>query len=245
MKYGVESDKGRVRELNEDYFNILAGHPNIPLTMMIADGMGGHNSGEIASKMAVECVSNYILKNPDKISSEKNIEENIIDVVNRANDAVYTGSLKNVEYSGMGTTMIVSVVLNNKMYIGHVGDSRVYLIREGTIKRLTTDHSYIEELIKNGSLTREQAENHPQKHIITRALGCEEIIEVDFYTCELHKNDIFVLCTDGLTNMISEQKIMEVVCRHKDPQQACKELVELANKNGGIDNITVIVLQNH
>ena len=244
MRFGVESDKGKIRELNEDYFNILSGNEKVPLTFIIADGMGGHNSGEVASKMAVDYVSKYILKHPDHISNEEDIEENIIEIMNKANEAVYFGSTQNKEYSGMGTTLIICVVLNKKMYIGHVGDSRVYLIRDGAIKRITTDHSYIEELIKNGSLTREQAKNHPKKHIITRALGCENFIEVDTYSCEIKENDIYVLCTDGLTNMVSEQQIMEVACRNEDPKEACKEMIRLANEYGGEDNTTVIVLRN-
>ena len=123
------------------------------------------------------------------------------------------------------------------------GDSRLYLIRDNTIKKLTTDHSYIEELILNGSITREEAKNHPKKNIITRALGCNETILVDTLTSPVNKDDIFVLCTDGLTNMLSEYKIMEIILKNDDLNYSCNELVRLANEKGGEDNITVIIMK--
>lgn len=244
MRFGVKSDKGRIRELNEDSYNVIAGYSGIPVTFVIADGMGGHNSGEVASKAAVDFVSDYIIKSPETVSDSGNILLIIKEIMEKSNTHVYNKSLESETDSGMGTTLIVAVVNSKKLYIGHVGDSRLYLIREGNIERLTEDHSFIEELIKNGSLTREEAENHPNKNVITRALGCSEEVQIDTYSYEFKEEDICIVCTDGLTNMLSEQEIKDIVLSNEEPQIACDKLVDEANLRGGEDNITVIVFKN-
>jgi protein phosphatase len=161
-----------------------------------------------------------------------------------ANADVYRKSLEHEGDRGMGTTLIVAVVHNKKLVIGHIGDSRVYMIRDDSIERMTEDHSCIEELVKNGTLTREEAKNHPNKNLITRALGCSESIQIDTYTYDLKDDDVFVICTDGLTNMLSEKEIKEIVIDCEDPELACDKLIMEANKSGGEDNITVIVFRN-
>jgi serine/threonine protein phosphatase PrpC len=244
VNFAAKSDKGMVRELNEDSYKIITDCPGIPFIFIIADGMGGHKSGDVASKTAVDFVSSYIRQFPKVFSEEGNIIESIRDIVKKANTNVFIESNKHESNSGMGTTFIIAVVSDNQLYIGHVGDSRVYAIREGYIKRLTTDHSYVEELIQTGSLTREEAENHPDKNIITRALGCSEDIEVDVYTREMLPDDYIIMCTDGLTNKLSEVEIKEIVEGSADPEQACKELIKKANEKGGEDNITVIIIKN-
>jgi len=244
MKYAVKSDKGLVRDNNEDSFSILGGSKEIPLTFIIADGMGGHNSGELASKMAVEYVGNYIRSFPDKFRNEESIFSAIQGVMKDANTNVYNTSLVNKANYGMGTTFTIAIIHNQKLFIGHVGDSRVYIIRDGSINRLTTDHSFIEELIRNGSLTREEASSHPNRNIITRALGCSEEMQVDTYSCDLIKNDYLLLCTDGLTNMLKEEEIKDIIIRLSEPEAICDELVRRANENGGEDNTTVIVIKN-
>lgn len=243
MRYAAESDSGKVRELNEDSYKIIAGHQGVPDTFIVADGMGGHSSGEVASRMAVEFAEEYVLKHPDMFSKEDTLS-GIKKLMEEANRTVFLKAAETQENFGMGTTFIASVILNNVLYIGHIGDSRVYLIREGRIQRLTTDHSYIEELVRNGSLTREEAENHPKKNIITRALGCEEEALVDTLSIGIEDGDIFVLCTDGLTNMLKEDEILAIISSNGEPKDACRELVSLANEKGGDDNITVIVIKN-
>jgi len=242
VRFGVKSDKGRIREINEDSYNVLAGFPGIPATFIIADGMGGHNSGEIASNSAVEYISNYILENPDAFSGD-NVLDVLKYIIGKVNIHVYNKSLENEIDHGMGTTLIVGVVLNKKLFIGHVGDSRVYLLRNEKMEKLTIDHSYIEELIRNGTITREEAENHPNKNLITRAIGCSEVLEVDTYAYDIKENDIFIMCTDGLTNMLNEERIMEIVLSNDDPETTCEKLVEGSNEMGGEDNITVIVFK--
>ncbi|MDQ2087156.1 Stp1/IreP family PP2C-type Ser/Thr phosphatase [Herbivorax sp. ANBcel31] len=244
VRFAAVSDKGRVRELNEDSYRVITGHDKIPDAFIIADGMGGHSSGDVASNMAVEFAKEYILNNPEIFSSDENTLNGIKILMEEANRAIYEKASHSEENSGMGTTFIVTVVLNNKIYIGHVGDSRVYLIRNNSIKRLTMDHSYIEELIKNGSITREEAQNHPKKNIITRALGCNANILVDTLNSSIDENDIFVLCTDGLTNMLSDDEIMKIILENDNPSYSCNELVRLANEKGGDDNITVVILKD-
>ena len=244
MRFGVKSDWGKVREINEDSYNVIAGYPGIPVTFIIADGMGGHNSGEIASKTAVDYVSNYILQSPGSFLESEDLSPIVKKVMEEANTDVYKKSLEHEGDRGMGTTLIVTVVHNKKLTIGHVGDSRVYMIRDDSILRLTEDHSFIEELVKNGTLTREEAENHPNKNLITRALGCSDSIQVDTYKYDLKDDDVCVVCTDGLTNMLGEKEIKDIVLNSGDPEIACDKLIMEANERGGEDNITVIVFRN-
>ncbi len=244
MKFGVKSDKGIQRDSNEDSYNIIAGYPNVPVCFIIADGMGGHNSGEVASKMAVDSISNYILEFPDDLSDETRVEERIQDAIINANTEIFEISKLKPETAGMGTTLILAVVCNKKIYIGHVGDSRVYLLRDGNFEQITTDHSFIEELVKTGSITRLEAQGHPKRNLITRALGCLEKVESDLYDCNIKDNDVYLLCTDGLTNMLDDEKIKEILENTDDPQQACNTLVDAANAAGGEDNVSVIIFRN-
>jgi PPM family protein phosphatase len=245
VKFGVKSHTGMVREINEDSYNVIAGYPGVPVSFIIADGMGGHNSGEIASKAAVDFISNYILQYPELISDVDDISNGIKEIMLKANEEVYNLSMEQEENYGMGTTLITAVINNQRLFIGHIGDSRVYLIRDGELQRVTTDHSLIEELVANGTLTREEAKVHPNKNVITRALGCDENIQIDTYISNMKDEDIYILCTDGLTNKVSEDEILEVVEKVEDPNAACEELIKKANGNGGEDNITVIVIKNN
>ena len=245
MKFGVRSDRGLIREKNEDSYKVITDNIGVPVSFIIADGMGGHNSGEIASSMSVEYISDYMIKNPEFLSDENKTEENIRRIIEAANEFIYKKSLEETENSGMGTTLIIAALVHGKLFIGHVGDSRAYIIRDSVISRITTDHSYIEELIKNGTLTREEADTHPQKHIITRALGCSDKIVADSYTRDVLNNDIYILCTDGLTNMLSENEIKQIVEQNEEPDKASHQLVEMANAKGGVDNITVIVFKDN
>lgn len=243
MKYSAKTDKGSVREINEDYYNIISGYPGIPDVFIIADGMGGHNAGEIASMTSTDYISNVIMETPEVLTGSLDIAGSIKNLIEKANHVVYEKSLELAENHGMGTTLTMAVITGDTMHIGHVGDSRLYLVRKNEMQCLTTDHSYIEELIKNGTLTREEARVHPKRNIITRALGCFEALEVDTYTCKLEKNDCIIMCTDGLTNLINEQELKDTVTGNT-PAAACEKLVAGAIQNGGDDNITVIVIKN-
>lgn len=245
MKYAVKSHKGMIRETNEDGFNIVTGDDGIPVALIIADGMGGHNSGEIASKMAVDFISHEILDiNSCAYDTDKMLKfiENLME---GANAHVYSASSQQGMNFGMGTTLISAVAFENRMFIGHVGDSRVYLLRNGILSKITVDHSLVEELVKEGSLSRAEALNHPQRNVITRAIGCTPKVQIDTYTCGIDDRDTFVLCTDGLTNMVSDEEIKTIIENASSPEAACEELVNRANCNGGEDNITVIILRKY
>lgn len=242
MRFAAGTDKGLVREINEDSYNVIAGGAETPYVFIIADGMGGHNCGEVASSAAVEYISNSIVQDSRRFLPVGSCDAEIRKLVEDTNSVVYQKSLERPEANGMGTTLTMAVIVNTTITVAHVGDSRLYLIRAGKIQQVTEDHSYIEELVKNGSITREEAEHHPRKNVITRAIGCLPELEVDILSLTIEKNDIYILCTDGLTNMLGEGEIIKMV-KNNEPDAACSQLIEAAKKQGGEDNITVIVIK--
>ena len=242
MKAAAGTDRGLVREINEDSYNLIAGDEGSPCAFIIADGMGGHSCGEIASRMAVDYISGVITGDSARLLSAENREDELRRLVLEANTMVYHQSLEQPETKGMGTTLTMALVEKEIVTAAHVGDSRLYLIRSGEIRQLTEDHSYIEEMVKKGSMTRKEAENHPRKNVITRAVGCSEELEVDTLSITMKLGDILIFCTDGLTNMIGEDEIADTVQRN-DPEAACQLLIKAANRQGGEDNITVIVIK--
>lgn len=242
MRIGVNSHKGKVREINEDYYNIVTDSAGNVIAFVIADGMGGHNAGEVASRMAVDSVTSKIKALSAEHDEDDLIADFLVNIIQIANRDIYEEAQNSADNFGMGTTLIVAMPESGRMHIGHVGDSRAYRIHDGKLHKITTDHSYIEELLKNGTINSEEAKSHPKKNLITRALGSAEL-EVDYYFSDMLDGDIFILCTDGLTNMVDENTIEKICSGTDDPQQACDELVELANSNGGEDNITVILIK--
>lgn len=242
MEIGVKTSIGKIRDINQDSYYISQ-NKNCPLAI-IADGMGGHKAGEIASKMAVQIISSSLENDLKKIKLDNdNIMKSIRDSIWRANDEIYKLSLENDEYSGMGTTVTLACNINDTIFIGHVGDSRGYLLRDDKLQQITRDHSLVEELIRNGSITREEAKHHPQKNIITRAVGTDKDIEIDLIVKERLKSDILLLCTDGLTNMLSDDEVRKLLVDNEDIQKACDLLVDLSNDKGGFDNITVLAVK--
>ena len=240
MIYSFKTDKGSIRELNEDAY-AYSTTKNGLFCVAIADGMGGHNCGEIASRLAADETIKY-LSELDNIS-EENVQHILTNSIRMANEIIIDKSNESKERQGMGTTIVLLCAINNKVYIEHVGDSRAYLIRDDELTQLTKDHSYIEELVKIGYLNREEAEKHPRKNVITKALGSFEGCEPDFKEVLVMDNDIILLCTDGLTNMISNDEFADVVSKIKAPDRLCEKLVKLALKNGGKDNVTVAAIK--
>ncbi len=242
IKAYAKSDIGKVREMNQDYFYISNSLDSIQL-YILADGMGGYNGGEIASKLAVQTAKNYIENNFKDIEKDK---DSIIQLLGSsmeyANMVVYEKSKERPELQGMGTTLEICLIYNNKVYIGHIGDSRIYRIRKEFIRKLTQDHSYVQKLVKEGTITKEEAAHHPQKNMLMKALGCNAFAEPDVMVKGFLKDDILIMCSDGLTNMVDQETIYKLAS--KNIEQAPKDLVELANNNGGYDNITVIVIKN-
>lgn len=239
------TDIGLVRKVNEDSFlcRKLEGIEDIYLHI-VADGMGGHNAGEVASSMAVKAITEYIEENIEELKKEdKDIQDLIRNSILYANDKVYKTSIIKSNCLGMGTTLSMVLLKQNRVFIGHVGDSRVYLIRGKSISRLTEDHSLVAELVKSGTIKPEEADHHPQKNVITRALGTEYTLEPDIIQYELNSEDFILICTDGLSNAVSEEEIALTVTGSSDIEEACRLLLEKAKDNGGYDNITAVIIQ--
>ena len=243
MKYFVRTDIGKIRAENQDNYHMPT---DGMLLYVIADGMGGCNGGGIASNLAVKSVSKYMSENFEKTQDLKEaILELIRDSIKYANITVYEKSKKDIDLEGMGTTIDVVLIYNNRIYIGHVGDSRVYRIRKNIIRKLTKDHNYVEKLIDDGTISREESLNHPKKNMLTKALGCARNIEPDLMVKNFQKEDIVLMCTDGLSNMLSDNEIYDVITKNKpNLDRGISTLIERANDSGGVDNITVIVIQN-
>ncbi len=201
----------------------------------------GYNGGEIASRLATESTKNYIENNFNQIEHTKEaILKLIQDAMEYANLVVYEKSKNEEELQGMGTTLDVCFIYNNKIYIGHVGDSRIYRIRGEMIRKLTKDHSYVQQLVEDGKITREEAKHHPKKNMLLKALGCTPYVEPDVRARNFEKNDVLLMCSDGLTNMVDDSKIYQTV--KENPETAPERLIQFANDAGGYDNITVITI---
>lgn len=244
MKVFTKTDIGKARSMNQDSFLVSENKDNGLNLYILADGMGGYKGGEIASKVAIQAVSKFITEKFDNIAKDKqSILELLEDAITFANSAIYEESEEDEELQDMGTTLEVLMIYKSKVYIGHIGDSRIYRIRKNRMKKITTDHSYVEKLIQDGEITREEAYNHPKKNLLIKALGTDEVVEPDLIYTVLNKNDILIICSDGLTNMIREEKIFDIV-KENSEKDVTDVLVDEANNAGGLDNITVIVIDN-
>ncbi len=242
MKIFAKTDVGKVREMNQDYYYISREEDDLKI-FILADGMGGYKGGEIASKLATLTAKSYIESNFEQIEhSKEEILKLVKSAAEYANMVVYEKSKENKELEGMGTTLEIVVVFENRVYIGHVGDSRIYRIRDKFMRKITNDHSYVQKLVKDGTITKEEAEQHPKKNMLMKALGCTAFLEPDVMVKGFQKNDILVMCSDGLTNMVSTEEIYEII--KGDIYVAARDLIDRANQNGGLDNITVIILAN-
>jgi serine/threonine protein phosphatase PrpC len=226
------TDAGRKRRQNEDAFVCE------PPLFAVADGMGGAQAGEIASRLAASA-----LRGPAE-TEEADGRERITALIQEANRRVYERQSEDEAVSGMGTTLTVALFEDDVIWIGHVGDSRAYLIRDAELEQLTEDHSLVAELVRSGKLSPEEAEVHPQRSVITRALGTEPDVDVDAFSVRPQPGDLFMVCSDGLTSMVSDEAILEIAERHReDLKRTAKALVDAANRGGGEDNITVILFE--
>jgi protein phosphatase len=226
--YARASDTGKKRRRNEDSYVVA------PPIFAVADGMGGAQAGEVASKLAAAALE-------DTDSGSSSGQERVVSLIQEANRRVYARANTDPATSGMGTTMTVALVEGQVVTIGHVGDSRAYLVRAGRLEQLTEDHSLVNELLKSGKLSPQEAETHPQRSVITRAVGTDPDVDVDAFTVDALEGDVFLLCSDGLTDMVDDEGILDVVERyHDDLDRVAKSLVSAANRGGGEDNITVI-----
>ncbi|HEX7254333.1 MAG TPA: Stp1/IreP family PP2C-type Ser/Thr phosphatase [Gaiellaceae bacterium] len=231
MNIGVATHPGRKRRHNEDTYVVE------PPLFAVADGMGGAKAGEVASGLAAGALKEG---GGDGASGE----ERVTSLIQEANRRVFRRANEDREASGMGTTMTVALVEQNRVVFGHVGDSRAYLIRDGAIEQLTDDHSLVAELVRSGKLTPEEAEAHPQRSVITRAVGTEPDVDVDTFDIEPAEGDLFLICSDGLTDMVDDRTIIDAIERHRgDLDEAARALVGAANRVGGEDNITVVFFE--
>ena len=243
IKAYAKSDIGKARDINEDSYYITEDQFSPIQLFILADGMGGCNAGDLASQQAVLSVKRYIETNFDEAKKDKESLMNLIkNSIEYANMVVHEKSLEDKNFEGMGTTIEVCLIYNNRAYIGHIGDSRIYRIRNDFIRKITQDHSYVQKLVQEGTITKEEAEHHEKKNILMKALGCNAYVEPDVMAKGFQKGDLLVICSDGLTNMINIEDICKIV--REDFEFAPKELIDLANQNGGIDNITVITIKN-
>jgi protein phosphatase len=227
VKVGAASDIGRARQRNEDAY--IVSHP----LYAVADGMGGHRGGQEASRMAVKIVSE-ITKSAG--------QDHIAGQVRKANQAVYDRSSEDPSLSGMGTTMTAVLADGDEIHLAHVGDSRAYLLRDGELQMLTEDHTLVQRMVIEGKLTKDEAHDHPQRSILTRALGVDQDVRVDEAMVLVREGDRVLLCTDGLTGMLEDEDVKEILEADADPQKAADHLVDAANRAGGLDNITALVL---
>lgn len=231
LEVGVRSDIGRLRKRNEDAYLLKDG------LFVVADGMGGHRGGDVASNLALETIESGA---PPEFTLQE-----LVDGIKKANQAVLDRGESDRDLRGMGTTITAVIVEDTKAHVAHVGDSRAYLLRDGTLQQLTEDHTLVQRMVREGRLSEDEAARHPQRSVLTRALGVDEEIPVDELSLDVHPGDRLLICTDGLTSMVDRNRIQKVLEREKDPQIAADKLIDAANKAGGDDNITVIVLDFH
>lgn len=232
------TDIGKKRKLNQDYV-YTSERPvgNLPNVFIVADGMGGHNAGDYASKCTVETIVEEI-----EHSYEVNPEKILQKAIEVANERIITLAKENESLSGMGTTVVVATCMGSFLRVANVGDSRLYVVGE-KITQITRDHSLVEEMIRMGGIDRETARNHPDKNIITRAIGAADTVDIDFFHVEIKPGEIVLMCSDGLTNMLEDEEIRMILNGQRDIVEKAEELVKAANNNGGKDNIAVVLIE--
>ncbi len=238
MKTFSKVDVGRKREVNQDYIfvsDVPVG--NLPNLLVVADGMGGHNAGDFASRFVVESLKEDLAN-----SHETEPEAMIRNAIQSANYKLREAARQDAKLEGMGTTLVVATVIDHNLYFANIGDSRLYLLND-EIKQLSRDHSFVQEMVRLGGMNAEDAKHHPDRNIITRAVGAKERAEVDFFEYCLKKGDMILMCTDGLSNMVEDEEIYTIVKSSRDIVEAVERLVEKANVNGGHDNIGVVLAE--
>ena len=238
MKFAIKSDVGQRRKVNEDTAGYFESKNNIPL-MMVCDGIGGHNAGEVASSMALMTIGQAWKKM--ELDDIEEIYQWLIHKIEEANNDILLRSTQYEDLYGMGTTLVVAIVIDNQLMIANVGDSRAYVLRNFQLKQLTEDQSLVNALLKSGEITPEEAENHPNKNIVTQSLGVTSVVEIDFVRMTVKEDDTLLLCSDGLSDMLSLEEIRNVMNHYSDIEKQVEKAVEAANEAGGRDNITVAI----
>lgn len=239
MKTFSMTDVGRRREMNQDYmFTSETAVGKLPNLFIVADGMGGHKAGEYASRFTVDTMVDII-----ENANAKEPVAAIGQAIKEANRLLLKEAKTDESKAGMGTTVVAAVLMDKTLYAANVGDSRLYVLNQDTITQITRDHSLVEEMVRLGEMDKADAKDHPDKNIITRAVGVAPELEIDFFETEINDGDIILLCTDGLTNMIEDEDIRRIILSQRDIVERTEKLIETANQNGGRDNITVVLLE--
>lgn len=235
--FGI-TDIGRKRKVNQDYL-FFSDEPIgcFPNLYIVADGMGGHKAGDYASRYTIERVVASVSRNtgeePIAIMKE---------AINKANELLVAESREDESKSGMGTTLVIGTIIGNKLFVANIGDSRLYVVGQN-MRQITRDHSLVDEMVRLGEINADEARVHPDKNIITRAVGTSDHVEADFFEVEITADDTILLCTDGLTNMVRDDEILDIIKKYDNAQAATMQLVKEANANGGRDNITVMIIK--
>ncbi|MGX6978450.1 Stp1/IreP family PP2C-type Ser/Thr phosphatase [Vagococcus elongatus] len=239
MKIEFQTDVGKRRTTNQDSVGIFYNQEQIRLAI-VADGMGGHQAGDIASQLTVSDLGN--IWRETSMTDQEEVIRWLLENIQRLNEKIFEEGQVNPRQTGMGTTIVAAVLLGTTVVLANVGDSRSYLIRQETIKQVTEDHSLVNELVKTGEITEEMALTHPRKNVLVRSLGIPGTVEIDVTSFELLEGDRLLLCTDGLSNMVSDDTILAIVSQADDIKQAVDTLIKQANEAGGRDNITVLLV---
>jgi len=240
MQYAAKTHIGLVRQLNEDGYAVEADLQPFGVAV-VADGMGGHLAGEVASSLAVETFVGHIKATG---GTDADPSDELMEGMQRANRVVYERSSSSEGLSGMGTTLVATLFDESQVFLGHIGDSRGYLYQDGSLRQLTDDHTLVNELFKNGQITAEEASHHPQRNIVTRAVGTDEKVQADLMRLQWSQGDILLLCSDGLTNMVTQEQLTQILASDLPLTAKVDTLVDKALAAGGFDNITVVAVQN-
>ncbi len=247
IRYAAKTDVGMKRTHNEDYFSLMEDEQ----LFIVADGMGGHSSGEVASRLAAETVSEFYQRTKDEEAtwpykmdrSLSYIENRLVCGIKLANFKIYDSASKDIRFKGMGTTLVTCLINGDKIFVAHVGDSRCYRMRHNVLSQVTRDHSLLEDYKDaKPDMTEEEERNFPHKNVITRALGMRDTVQVDIKTEDVVDGDMFLLCSDGLSGMLTDEMMQEILINAEDLERSVADLVDQANRAGGTDNVTTLVL---
>ncbi|MCQ2565512.1 MAG: Stp1/IreP family PP2C-type Ser/Thr phosphatase [Clostridia bacterium] len=240
ISVGFKTDKGMLRKGNEDALFVL---PDQQL-YIVADGVGGHNSGELASRMAVGYIAQYAALNPvDQVQSKRELRQYFQTCFDGANELIYQKAKSEPDNSGMATTCVLCYLRGSSAYVVNVGDSRAYLLRDGVLRQITEDHTCVQVMLKEGIISKEEAAVHPDRNMITRAIGGDSKVEADFFQFDIFSGDVIILCTDGLYGEVGDESMLGLAARTESMHRLANNLVDEANYNGGKDNISVVCIK--
>ncbi|NLC25657.1 MAG: Stp1/IreP family PP2C-type Ser/Thr phosphatase [Fastidiosipila sp.] len=241
MEYAAQTNKGLVRDRNEDNYVVLL-EDEKPGIFIIADGLGGHRSGELASRISCQFASEYLEQELPLKNEPAEIRRILDEVVQKTNIHVYMKSLENEEHKGMGTTLTIGVIYPESCFFAHIGDTRVYRLREDHFEQITQDHTYVGEMLASGTLSEDEIRVHPRRHVLTQAIGYPEFLDVDYIHLDRALNDRFIMSSDGLHGVLNDDFIYETLAGPSTPEEICTQLVDESLKAGAPDNITVITI---